>query len=185
IQYNDVLPTLLDVLGSKTNNDFDGSSFLSVLKGEKNTHREFAYFMHNNVPEGPSYPIRSVTDGEYHYIRNLTPDNLYIEKHLMGRMTQNQYWPSWIFESTNNNKTLELVTRYMKRPVEQIYNLDSDPNELNNLVSESVVQPILKKLSNELDVWMKQQGDPGAEIDTFKELNKARNGKHFEREVNN
>ncbi len=181
IQYADVLPTLLDAVGGKSNDNFDGSSFLPVLKGKKNIHRDFAYFMHNNVPEGPGYPIRSVADGEYHYIRNLTPDKLYIEKHLMGRMALNQYWPSWIFESTNNPKTLELVTRYMKRPSEELYNIKNDPNELENLIESPEMQSIKIKLSGELDKWMEQQGDPGAEIDSFKELNKARKGNHFKK----
>ena len=37
--------------------------------------------MHNNLPEGPRYPIRSITDGRFRYIRNLLPQELYIEKH--------------------------------------------------------------------------------------------------------
>jgi N-sulfoglucosamine sulfohydrolase len=182
IQYADVLPTLIDALGGKVETDFDGSSFLEVLKGEKDTHRDFAYFMHNNVPEGPSYPIRSVTDGEFHYIRNLKPEELYIEKHLMARMPLNNYWPSWVFESTNNKKTLDLITRYMKRPGEELYNTAYDPNELSNLAEDSKMKSIKMQLSYALDKWMKQQGDPGAKIDSFKELNNARKGNHFERQ---
>ena len=184
IQYADVLPTLIEALGGKVYDTFDGSSFLPVLKSKKDTHREFAYFMHNNVPEGPAYPIRSITDGEYHYIRNLIPENLYIEKHLMARMALNQYWPSWIFESTNNIKTFELVNRYMNRPYEELYNTKTDPNELKNLDGELNVQSIKKKLSAELDNWMKLQGDPGAVIDSFEELKKAKEGEHFKRVIN-
>ncbi len=179
IQYNDVLPTLLDAVGADVADNFDGSSFLPVLKGEKDTHREFAYFMHNNVPEGPAYPIRSVNNGEYHYIRNLTSDKLYIEKHLMARMPLNLYWPSWIFEASNNEKTLDLVNRYMKRPYEELYDIKADRFELNNLVEQDETESVKNSLSNELDKWMKEQGDPGAEIDSFKELNKARKGNHF------
>lgn len=170
---------MLDALGNNANDNFDGSSFLSVIKGEKETHREFAYFMHNNVPEGPPYPIRSVTDGEHHYIRNLNPGSLNIEKHLMGKMSNNQYWPSWIFESTENSEILNLVTRYMKRPAEELYNIKTDPNELKNLADKPETRNVKKKLSEELDKWMKQQGDPGAEIDSFEELNKAQKGNHF------
>ena len=101
IQYVDVLPTLIDAIGGNTNYNFDGSSFLSILRGQKDSHRKYAYFMHNNIPEGPAYPIRSVTDGEYHYIRNLNSENLYIEKHLMTRMPLNKYWPSWVFQFYN------------------------------------------------------------------------------------
>lgn len=181
IQYADVLPTLIDALGGKQKKDFDGSSFLSVLEGKKETHREYAYFMHNNVPEGPAYPIRSLTDGKYHYIRNLTPDKLYIEKHLMARMPLNKYWPSWVFESSSNAKILDLVSRYMKRPSEELYHTSTDPNELNNLAENYELQSIKNKLSTELNKWMAQQGDPGAELDSYKELNNAKQGNHFER----
>ncbi|MCG6186304.1 sulfatase family protein [Maribellus maritimus] len=180
IQYNDVLPTLLDALDYKTSAGFDGSSFLPVLLGEKDTHREFAYFMHNNVPEGPPYPIRSITDGKYHYIKNLAHENLYIEKHLMARMTENQYWPSWIFEASSDQKILDLVTRYQKRPPEELYDMTSDSNEMNNLSNREGFTAIQNKLSKKLDEWMTKQGDPGTAIDSFEELNNARKGNHFE-----
>jgi hypothetical protein len=45
-----------------------------VLRGKKNTHRQLVLTVHNNLPEGPRYPIRSVTDGHFHYIRNLADD---------------------------------------------------------------------------------------------------------------
>ncbi|WP_346859419.1 sulfatase [uncultured Draconibacterium sp.] len=179
IQYNDVLPTLLDALGNKTEAEFDGSSFLPVLLGKKEKHREYAYFMHNNVPEGPAYPIRSVTDGTHHYIRNLSPESLYIERHLMTRMPLNKYWPSWVFDASDDPEILDLVSRYQKRPAEELYNLVNDPNEMSNLSNQKEVSEIQKKLSNELDKWLKEQGDPGAEIDTYEELKNAKSGKHF------
>lgn len=180
IQYNDVLPTLLEAVSGKVDAGFDGSSFLPVLLGEKDTHREYAYFMHNNVPEGPSYPIRSITDGEYHYIRNLTPEKLYIEKHLMARMPLNKYWPSWIFDASDDQEILDLVTRYQKRPAEELYSLTNDPNEMNNLAERKDYQEIKRKLSGKLDKWMSDQGDPGAVIDSYEELNNAREGNHFQ-----
>ena len=47
-----------------------------MLLGKSDTHREFVYGIHNNVPEGPPYPIRTVSDGTYRYIRNLAPDEI-------------------------------------------------------------------------------------------------------------
>ena len=85
VQYADVLPTLLEVAGGDSvTHSCDGTSFLAVLTGKKSQHRQFVYAVHNNYPEGPPYPIRSISDGRYRYIRNLTPDEIYIEKHLMG-----------------------------------------------------------------------------------------------------
>ena len=90
VQYADVLPTLLDLASDAKGQRFespqglDGKSFADVLRGKSNSHREFAFGVHNNLPEGPSYPIRTVTDGEHRYIRNLKPEEIYIERHLMG-----------------------------------------------------------------------------------------------------
>ena len=85
VQYADFVPTILEACGGNVEgNPFDGTSFLPVLIGNADRHRDYVFGMHNNIPEGPAYPIRSVTDGEFHYIRNLTPDETYIEKHLMG-----------------------------------------------------------------------------------------------------
>ncbi|MCA9247036.1 MAG: sulfatase, partial [Planctomycetales bacterium] len=126
VQYADVLPTLLQAAGDKSAEQaFDGRSFLPVLLGEQTTHREFAYGVHNNVPEGPPYPIRSITDGRFRYIRNLRPDSIYIEKHLMGLMggsaLRHPYWPTWMRESWENEHTYHLVQRYLRRPAEELY----------------------------------------------------------------
>ncbi|MDB4411834.1 hypothetical protein N9184_01855, partial [bacterium] len=89
VQYADILPTILDLAGSKSNpKTFDGRSFAGVLLGEDAHHRDYAFGMHNNYPEGPTYPIRSITNGKWRYIRNLSHASLYIEKHLMGKHEQ-------------------------------------------------------------------------------------------------
>lgn len=82
VQYADVLPTLVEAAGGDpAAAGFDGRSFLGVLTGQTDRHRDFVYLMHNNVPEGSPYPIRSVHDGRFHYLRNLSPDRVYLEKH--------------------------------------------------------------------------------------------------------
>lgn len=183
IQYEDVTPTLIDVAaGNPQAIDFDGSSFLPVLLGDSDAHREHAYFMHNNIPEGPPYPIRAVTDGTYHYIRNLTPEAIYIEKHLMGPNKWHQYWPTWVADTTFNEHTRFVVTRYMHRPPEQLYRMDDDPCEMTNLADDPTHAAAKERLSAELDRWMAQQGDPGAEIDTQAQWQAAKQGRHFERQ---
>jgi len=182
IQYADVAPTLIEAAGGDAKAaDLDGSSFLPVLLGATDRHRRYAYFMHNNIPEGPPYPIRAVTDSTYHYIRNLASDALYIEKHLMGQNQWHAYWPTWVFESTFNERTRRLVNRYMRRPPEQLYRLDSDPFEMTNLAADTGHADAKKRLSAELDRWMKEQGDPGAALDTQAEWSASKQGKHFAR----
>lgn len=183
IQYADVLPTLLDAAGHAPDaHQFDGSSFLPVLLGESQSHREFAYATHNNIPEGPPYPIRSVTDGRYRYIRNLRPDNLFIEKHLMGYLgsdlVSRNYWRSWIWESGTNQHTYDLVHRYQNRPAEELYDLASDPLELTNLIGKPGLKRVHQELSDELDDWLASQNDPGIQLDTVDAHQAAKKGNH-------
>jgi N-sulfoglucosamine sulfohydrolase len=184
VQYADVLPTLIDAAGGRpSRRNFDGTSFLPVLLGAGSTHREFVYGMHNNIPEGPAYPIRTISDGQYRYIRNLSPDEIYIEKHLMGWSGQgklnNPYWATWIREAWTNPHTYEMVKRYMHRPAEQLYDTGDDPYEMINLAENPAFSAVKARLSSELDRWMTAQGDPGAPQDTHEAIQAARRGEHM------
>jgi N-sulfoglucosamine sulfohydrolase len=186
IQYADVLPTLMDIMGADPlDYGFSGTSFLSVLLGRTDRHREYAYSMHNNVPEGSPYPIRSITDGTYHYIRNLTPERLYIEKHIMsGQLPPSTYWSTWMWDAgnaTEDQHSYQMVCRFMKRPAEELYRMDTDPYEFDNLAEDDMYQDVKKRLSSQLDHWLIQERDPGKSIDTFDEVEAAFSGNHFER----
>ncbi len=179
IQYCDVLPTLIDIAGGKTSDEiFDGTSFLPVLDGLTEKHREYVYFMHNNVPEGPAYPIRAVSNGTYTYIRNLSPENLYMEKHVMGTTRWHDYWPTWVYEAGDNEHTNFLLNRYQNRPPEELYKLKDDPENFNNLIDTKKLRKVKKRLSNQLDIWMKEQNDPGKILDQFEYEEAAKAGKH-------
>lgn len=175
VQYADVLPTLIEAAGGDpVPLNLDGTSFLPVLLGKKNDHRRYIYLMHNNVPEGPPYPIRSIRDDRLHYIRNLTPDEIYIERHLMGRSEHNPYWSSWMFTSPDNPHAYATVRRYIRRPAEELYDPAQDPFELNNLAGDPRYAADKARLSSELDRWMAEQNDPGAAIDNMKSLEARR-----------
>ena len=153
------------------------------MLGKKQTHRRFVYGVHNNIPEGPPYPIRSVNDGEYHYIRNLLPDEIYIEKHLMGvrgnGALNNPYWGTWIWDSWNTPRSYRLIKRFMHRPAEQLYHVTDDPYEMNNLAGDKAQAKRLAKLRAELDRWMKAQNDPGAAVDTPEAIRASKEGRHL------
>lgn len=185
IHYADVLPTILDIASSDNyvTSHFDGKSFFPVLKDQSREHRRYSFGMHNNVPEGPSYPVRTIFNGEFRYIENLLPNEMYIEKHLMGLNgtghLNNPYWGTWIFESQANPEVHKLVKRYMSRPAEQLYQTQNDPYELNNLATNPAYQKIKDELKMELRKWMQEQGDPGIPQDTMKALESARNSNHL------
>jgi hypothetical protein len=47
-----------------------------------------------------------------------------------------------------------------KRPAEELYDLSSDPDQLQNLAEYQEFQKILVKLRQQLDVYLRETGDP-------------------------
>ena len=182
VQYADLLPTLLDLAkGNPTG--MDGSSFAGVLTGKEKEHRKYVYGMHNNYPEGPPYPTRTISDGIHRLILNLTSDEIYIEKHLMGlkgnAVLNNPYWATWVRDSWAKPEIYQLVKRYQSRPPTALYHTVQDRYEMNNLASDPEFDSIKIKLHRELKKWMKEQEDPGIELDTKRAHAAAKSGKHL------
>ncbi|MCW0484247.1 sulfatase family protein [Gaoshiqia sediminis] len=164
VQYEDVLPTLIDYAGGKIPKEMEGESFLPVLKGKKSGHRKWAYGVHNNVPEGTPYPIRSIRNDSYKLIVNLTPEASYFEKHLMNPNKEG-YWDTWVRDAKSNDVAKKWVDRYVTRPEIELYDTEKDPWELTNLASDQKMKPIIDRMKKELFNWMKQQGDTGKALD--------------------
>lgn len=165
VQYEDILPTMMDFAGAKPLKDLDGRSFLNVLYGKEKSHRKWSYGIHNNIPEGTAYPIRSIQDKRYKLIVNLLPDSGYFEKHLMDLKNRNQVWASWVESAAKDSHANSITNRYVNRPAVELYDLLTDPWELNNLAGQKTYNRRIKTMRKALDSWMKQQGDKGALMD--------------------
>ncbi len=167
IHMADVLPTFLEAAGAKAKpNQFDGRSFYRLLLGQDQPLRDYVYGVHNNVPEGNPYPIRSIRDKDYHYILNLTPNESYHEKHVMVENSRLVWWPALKeAEAQNDAKAITLLKKFHKRPAEELYKVDEDVYETINLADNPEYATVKKRLRAELIRWMNEQKDPGAALD--------------------
>ncbi len=171
VQIADIVPTLIEVAGGDPAvHALDGVSFLPVLRGTSDRHRQYVYGLHNNVPEGNPYPIRSIRDDEFHYLVNLEHDEPYHEKHLMTEGAAKRYDLQWWqalsdAAAEGDGSARKLYAKYHHRPAEELYRVDKDPWEMNNLADKSEYADVKKHLRAELDRWMAEQGDPGAAMD--------------------
>ena len=159
VQYEDLLPTFIDVAGGKVPDVIDGKSLVDVFQGKTKTHHKYAYHVHNNVPEGPAYPIRSISDGRYRLIWNLTPKETYVEKHI----EKAEWYLSWKAQDTD--QAHKIMNRYKNRPEFELYDIKKDPFEMNNLADVKKYSKKKAELTMELQKWMKQQNDTGADKD--------------------
>ena len=175
VEYVDVLPTFLDAAKFNIPKVLEGQSFLPVLLGNKHAHKEYVYGLMttkgiNNGSE--NYGIRSVRDERYKYIWNFTPD---VE--FQNACTQSMVFKSWIKKAQSGDADAkDKVNRYQWRPEIEIYDLEKDPYEWNNLAGKSEVKTIQQRLSNALKKWMKSQGDLGQETE-MAALERQRRGK--------
>lgn len=161
VQYEDILPTFIELAGGEELTNLDGKSFAEVILEEKSTHRNYAYGIHNNIPEGPAYPIRSITDGQYKLIHNLTPDSVYAEKHI----ERADWFLTWKDKATEDIRSASLLHRFKKRPEFEFYNIQEDPFELQNLANLPRYKNKMMEMKKELKQWMAQQGDEGISMD--------------------
>ncbi|EDM35344.1 heparan N-sulfatase [Pedobacter sp. BAL39] len=165
VQYEDITPTLVDIAGGKAIKDLDGRSFLNVLTGKSNSHRTEAFGIHNNIPEGTPYPMRSVRDQRYKLVMNLLSDQPYYIKYMMNPANKNSYWNEWVSLSDSSAKVKYLVDRITTRPRVELYDLQKDPDELNNIAGDGKNEQLVNGYETKLKKWMEQQGDEGAAVD--------------------
>lgn len=168
VQMADVVPTFVEAAGGDAEAlGLDGRSFLGVLTGRAREHREYVYCIHNNVPEGEPYPIRSIRDREFHYLKNLKSDASYHEKHVMAENSRLVWWPELKKAADRGDaRAKALLDKYHRRPAEELYRVDEDPYELTNLAGDPRYAGVKARLRAELERWMAAQNDPGAALDT-------------------
>jgi N-sulfoglucosamine sulfohydrolase len=160
VQWTDFLPTLIDAASGKPPADIDGKSFLAVLRGETATHRDLIFTTHSNDNRFNVYPLRTVRDERWKYIRNLHPEFAFTTHiDLPVRLGQRDFFATWEEKAKTDPQAATILKRYHERPAEELYDLETDPHEQHNLAADPTRAVELAKLRSDLDAWIKQQGD--------------------------
>lgn len=159
IEYVDFLPTWIEVAGGMPDNNLDGASLVNVFAG-KQTHKNYVFgeMTTRGIHHGSEYyGIRSVRSGRFKYIWNFSP-----EMEFQNACTRSKEFKSWIEAAENGNaQAAELVRRYTRRPEFELYDIQSDPLEQENLARMPQYTAVKDRLKAELDRWMAACGDAG------------------------
>ncbi|WIV68403.1 sulfatase family protein [Natrialbaceae archaeon AArc-T1-2] len=140
----DVLPTLLECLDIDVPDDLNGRSFhpLLVDDGYDERDRVFAEMTWHDMYN----PVRAIRTDRYKYVRNLW--------HL-----PTVYLSTDIFASEAGREVRESYGVPL-RPAEELYDLEADPQESDNVVYEPGYQDVRIDLSRQLREWMETTDDP-------------------------
>ena len=179
----DLAPTFLEAAGVEIPREMSGRSLMPLLKSEMDGRvdvtRNFVLSgreRHTHArKDNLGYPIRAIHTAKYNYIRNLHPERspTGIEyKDVDGS-------PSHSLMLENMDSKLSKLA-YGARPLEELYDKESDPYCLNNLASNPEYAPILEKLGARLEEELRKGGDPrilgfGEVFDSYPRYSSTRN----------
>ncbi|MHC4556686.1 MAG: sulfatase/phosphatase domain-containing protein [Planctomycetota bacterium] len=156
-------PTFIDIAGGQKPKGLDGKSFSDVLLGKTKTFRECIYVSHTRDGNMNIFPQRCVRNARYKYILNLRPENTWTTHFTKVPdipESHKQVWDTWVEKAKIDPKVAKLIDTIEHHPAEELYDLRTDPYELNNIAGKSENRAILKKMQGQLKAWMTSQNDP-------------------------
>jgi arylsulfatase A-like enzyme len=130
VGFVDFAPTLLSLVGAEIPKHMQGHAFL----GEKRTKpAEFAYTFRARADERIDFK-RGVTDGRFNYIRNYLA-YLPTGQHV-NYLWDNPVAPEWEAMFKAGETTEAQSAFFLPAPLEELFDLENDPDEVNNLAKD-------------------------------------------------
>jgi arylsulfatase A-like enzyme len=143
VSFIDLPPTILMLAGVPVPEHMHGSPFLGAgaagasAAGRPPGGARYAFGGRNRMDERYDF-VRTVTDGRYRYIRNYTPHRPW-GQHVAYAWQQKGY-QVWEREHLAGRLT-EVQDRFWRtKPVEELYDLRADPDQITNLAADPAHQ---------------------------------------------
>ena len=153
----DLMPTLLDIAGIKHPKGFDGRSFVSVLKGQRQEGREYIIKEYNENAGRSRDPMRAVQTKRYLYIFNPWSNG---ERVFATATTGTNTYRQLVKLAATNVSLAERLDIYRHRVVEEFFDVQQDPDCTVNLVGSEKHQQLIQQQRDRLMAWMQETGDP-------------------------
>lgn len=156
----DLMPTMMEAAGLARIPKLDGQSFLPLLFGKKQQDREYAFATFYQIFAKIRYPMRCVQGSKYGYIYNFWADH---ELAMTGDSSGGITWNAMIEAAKTDPRISKRVALYKYRVAEEFYNLEDDPNGLNNLADDPAHAPALEEFRLKMSEMMERYDDPAHE----------------------
>jgi N-sulfoglucosamine sulfohydrolase len=167
VSWVDLLPTFLDWSGTKgPDYSLHGRSVLKMSQEERPAGWDKVFLSHQFHEVTMYYPVRAVRTEKYKYIRNLFPELSFPHaSDLYGSKT----WQSVLEQGEKGKVGARTAGKYLHRSAEELYDITTDPDELNNLASQPAHRETLAYLRKEVDQFRKATKDPWLINDDYRE----------------
>ncbi|MBI1371288.1 MAG: sulfatase-like hydrolase/transferase [Phycisphaera sp.] len=152
----DLMPTFLELTGVKGPDRLDGRSVLSLLKGQTQEGRDLAFTQIDKKAGGDAVPMRCVQDPKFGYIYNPFSDG----KHWYRNNNEGLTMKAMEEAAKDDPKIAARVQLFRYRVPEEFYDLEKDPNCLNNLIDDPKYKAVIAEKRKQLEAWMVKTNDP-------------------------
>lgn len=151
----DMAPTLCEIAGVDNPGSFQGVSFLSILKDPSASTRDHIIGEHN-WHDYQSHE-RAIRTDKYLYIRNAFPE---LNASPPADAVRSLTYQEMILlheEDKLNSDQLDCFT--VPRSAEELYDVQTDPYQLNNLAANPDYEKELAQMRSKLDAWIEEYED--------------------------
>jgi uncharacterized sulfatase len=152
----DLGPTVLSLCGVPVPDHMHGQAFLGA--GAR-PERQYVYGHRDRMDETYDL-IRAVRDPRYRYIRNYRPELPYAQiintpedGNVMKEMRR--------VRAAGGLNAAQQKFFAPRKPAEELYDVQNDPHELNNLAAQPALAPVLRRMRAEHERWTESILDAG------------------------
>ncbi|RKN82694.1 sulfatase-like hydrolase/transferase [Ulvibacterium marinum] len=155
VGFVDFAPTVLGLVGAEIPPIMEGKSFLGT-----NAQNKKYIFGYRDRADDVFDVSRSIFDGRYLYIRNYLPHRPYIQNAQIFNTGKRSY--DELFRVKNLGELSEESLKMFKpKAVEELYDLQKDPNELHNLIEDPQYEEVKNKLHEKVKDHIVETRDTG------------------------
>ncbi len=151
----DLGPTMMSACGIDIPHYVQGQAFLGDKRAED---REFIFAARDRYDS--SYDmIRAARSKRFKYMRHYMPMNPYLQwiPYRNRHPIMQEWWRLYQEGELNDDQ----MCMFKPRPIEELYDCENDPHELNNLAKDPAYAEQLHSLSAAVDQWMDETNDMG------------------------
>ena len=151
----DLGPTVLSLCGVQAPQHLHGHPFL----GPEKVEREYIFATRDRL-DLSYHMLRAVRDKKYKYIRNYYPEKPYLRWDPY-RNSHPVMQKMWRLHTEGKLEGDQLVMFQSPCPAEELYDVENDKYELNNLAEDTAQANVLKRMREALTAWQSAFGDMG------------------------
>lgn len=158
ITWADIAPAILDWADADTGgHKFHGASFDSIIDSESpDDWREEIYAAHSFHGITNYYPMRVVRTKKYKFIYNIA--------WKLDYSFASDLWASPAWQAVLRNEATHFGARsveaYVHRPCFELYDLENDPDEIDNLADRAEYSDLVEGFKEKLKAFQENTDDP-------------------------